>query len=176
MVVKKKSSTPKPARSPKNKAPPAPQAEPPEHLDEALAEVEQLLVQQGNEKEAGAAPTHSLPAVSRSCLDVLSARENQPKRFATLAVEIPDSLVDAHAKSMAKKCPKCADLLRVKYALLEENRLGTKLASETAEDDLLLALLMCMRKSPRLLWVQPQQQSHSAHCDVPLRPRRARAL
>ena len=163
MVLKKSKSSPKPNKSPKNNKPAAPPLEPPDGLDEALAAVE-LLHEQTNEFDASVAPSRLLPEAARSCLDALGAREQQPKRVATLPVESTDELVERHAKLMEEKDARCADLLRAKYAMLEEARLGTELASreETAPHDepMLLALLTCARKSPRLLWLQQPAQGH----------------
>ena len=116
MVLKKSKSSPKPNKSPKNNKPAAPPLEPPDGLDEALAAVE-LLHEQTNEFDASVAPSRLLPEAARSCLDALGAREQQPKRVATLPVESTDELVERHAKLMEEKDARCADLLRAKYAM-----------------------------------------------------------
>ena len=134
----------------------APAVPPPDGLQEALASVIKL---EGPKGSANHAVPRDLPASVRRCLDVLSAREGLPKRLATVPVESPDALIEQHAKTMAGKCKRCSELLRSKYAQLEDNKLGVKLTAELSSDELApLALIASARKSPRCLWLQPVQQ------------------
>ena len=127
MVLKKSRSPAKAPKSPKNQAPAAPPPEPPAGLGDAISALDQLANLPVSASHI--APSHQLPLEARTCLDAMSAREQQPRRLATLAVEGPDGLVDNHAKLMATKCTRCAELLRSKYRSLEQNKLGMALAT-----------------------------------------------
>ena len=147
-MVLKKSPPKHHERSPRNKPQQPHTVVPPIGLDEAISVSE--LLQRGT---GGS----ELPATVLSCLEELGTREH-PKRLATLQADKVGALIEAHAKRMAEKCAKCADLLRAKYTMLEEAKLGSKLANGPTVDDASLALLRITRKSPRCVWMQPQQQ------------------
>lgn len=137
-----------------------PPLEPPKGLDGALSAIEEL---QGLVADDGKplAPTLLLPDAARNCLVAVSER-SLPKRIATLPVEVPDALVEKHAQAMGAKCMRCANILREKYAMMEENALGTKLANDDSIDGKAFALICCARKSPRFLWLQLQQGHNTA--------------
>ena len=114
MVLKKAARTPPKHydRSAKLTKPLAAPATPPAGLEQALAHI-----RASKSQPAGLVRGGALAEPLRGCLAALGDRE-QPKRFAAMPIEAADALIDAHAKRMADKCVKCANLLRSKYALL----------------------------------------------------------
>lgn len=153
MVLKKAKGLGKPKGSPKQRAPPAPLSDMPD-LDVGASEARGATL-----KSNAQAPSRSLTEDARAALDGLSyARDDQSRTpIATLPIHQADSLVDGHAKAMATISPRCADLLRAKYALLEGSQLCDELVMR--DESTLVALLACTAKSSRqLTMISPSSQ------------------
>ena len=158
-MVLKKSPPKHHERSPKQR-PPLPPETPPEMLEPAIAAVAHMMAAgERSKSKAATAPTCVIPEPVHRCLEALSNR-TLPKRLATLPTQLTDTLVKEHAAKMKARSEKCAGLLIAKYAMLEENKLGTKLVNDPVVDDTPFALMCCTRKTPRFLWMQQASHRH----------------